>query len=282
MKKRILILSVFIASASIILFSCNKDKAKSANENKDTDEIVASSQKEAIAQMTFENVDQIADEVYSNLSTSNKSSQNSNSLLGPCATKSLDTISVPHILTINFGNTNCLCNDGKNRRGEIIISFMGHYRDSGSVHSTSFNNFYVNDNHVLGTRTRVNNGRNSSGHYTVTSTINSTIIFNTSGDTLIWNANHTKEWLHGYLSPNFIDDTYLITGNSNGNKLNGVTYNKTILIPLKRVYSCFYFVSGSVQIVKTNKPTKVIDYGNGNCNPWATVTVNGVTHTIHL
>lgn len=282
MKTKKLILSIFMVGASIVLFSCSKDKNSTADDMNEQADLVALSQNEAFAQMTFESVDQIADEVYASLSSSTKSAQNSNSILSPCATKTLDTLSVPHIITIDFGATNCLCNDGKYRRGQIIISFMGHYRDSGSMHSTTFNNFFVNDNHVMGNRTRLNNGKNAAGHFTVLTTVNSTIIFNATNDTLIWNANHTKEWLHGYWSPNFIDDSYLITGNSNGSKLNGVTYNKTILIPLKRIYSCFYFVSGSVQIQQSNKPTKIIDYGNGNCNPWATVTINGVTHTIHL
>ncbi len=278
-----LIASFLFLSASVIFFSCNKDK-KSFNPNQTSDnELVASSQNEAVAQITFENVDQIADEAYTGLTTATKSVESTTSgLLSPCASKTIDTIAVPHTLTINFGTTNCLCNDGKYRRGEIIISFYKHYKDSGSIHSTTFNNYYVNDNHIMGTRTRVNNGRNAAGHWNISTTINSTIIFANNTDTLTWNATHNKEWLQGYWSPSIWNDIFLITGNSTGTRPNGVTYAKTILTPLERHLPCFYYVSGTVQLVQSNKPTRVINYGNGNCDPWATVTINGVTHTIHL
>lgn len=283
MRTKILIFAILIASASVIMFSCNKDKTSTNNNQASDNELVATSQNEAIAQMTFEGVDQIADEAYTGLTTATKSVESTTSgILSPCTTKTLDTISVPHVLTINFGTVNCLCNDGKYRRGEIVISFLGHYRDSASIHSTTFTNFYVNNNHVMGTRSRVNNGRNAAGHWNVTTTINGTIIFALSGDTLTWNANHTKEWLQGYWSPSIWNDIYLLSGNASGVRPNGVSYSKTILTPLKRIMTCPYFVSGTVQIQQSNKPTRVIDYGNGNCNAWATVTINGVTHTIHL
>ncbi len=282
MKTKILTIASVIISAGLFFTACNKDIATPQNKT-NTDELVATSQNEAIAQMTFENIDQIADEAYTSFSSSIKASTtNGNSLLSPCATKTLDTISIPHLLTIDFGSTNCLCNDGKYRRGEIIISFLKHYKDSGSVHSTSFNNYYVNNNHIMGTRSRVNNGRNTAGHWNITTTVNSMIVFALSGDTLSWNATHNKEWMQGYWSPTIWDDIVSITGNSTGTKPNGSSYSKTILTPLVRHMPCFYFVSGSVQLIQTNRPTRIINYGNGNCDAYATVTVNGVTHVIHL
>jgi len=281
MKKKLFILSFLVAG--LILFACKKDNSTTSIDQVTENELTATSQNEAFAQMAFEGIDQIADEAYAVLTNTLKSGQNNaSSLLGPCATKTLDTLALPHVLTINFGNVNCLCNDGKYRRGLIIISFTGHYRDSAAVHNTTLSDFYVNDNHIMGNRSRLNNGRNAAGHFTVSTVINSSIAFYLSGDTLVWNTSQTKEWLHGYWSPNFIDDAYLITGSSNGLKPNGISYTKTILTPLKRVYSCNYFVSGSVQLIQSNRPTRIIDYGNGQCNPWATLTVNGVTHTIHL
>ena len=153
---------------------------------------------------------------------------------------------------------------------------------SGSGHSTTFNDYYVNDNHVMGTRSRVNNGHNLAGNWNITTVVNGTIIFANNTDTLTWNSTQNKEWLQGYLSSTIWDNIVLITGNSNGTRPNGTTYSKTILTPLKRQMPCFYFVSGTVQVVQSNKPTKVIDYGNGNCDAWATVTINGVTYNIHL
>ncbi|MEI6823331.1 MAG: hypothetical protein WCL51_15480 [Bacteroidota bacterium] len=281
MKTKILIFAIFIFSIVTTFTACNKDK-KTTPTNQTGNNSDVTSQNEAVAQMTFEGVDQIADEAYTSFSSLKSTQSNANSLLSACATKTIDTVSIPHTLTINYGTTNCLCYDGKYRRGEIVISYYLHYRDSGSVHSTTFNDYYVNDNHVMGTRSRVNNGRNAAGNWNITTTVNGTIIFANNTDTLTWNSTQNKEWLQGYLSSTIWDNIVLITGNSNGTRPNGTTYSKTILTPLKRQMPCFYFVSGTVQVVQSNKPTKVIDYGNGNCDAWATVTINGVTYNIHL
>jgi hypothetical protein len=291
MKKKILTYASFIFAAVLLISACKKDNSTSqdpsgVNQNLPVnqavaDEMLATTQNEATAQITFENIDQIADEAYTSFGQ-NATSTNTNSLLSPCAAKTLDTVSVPHILTIDFGTTNCLCNDGKYRRGKIIISFFKHYKDSGSVHTTVFQNFFVNNNHIMGNRTRVNNGHNTAGHWNITTNVNSTIIFALSGDTLSWHATHNKEWLQGYWSPAIWDNVFLIRGNATGNRPNGTTYSKTIITPLKRQMPCNYFVSGSVQLTQSNMPARLINYGNGNCDPWATVTINGVTHTIHL
>jgi len=37
----------------------------------------------------------------------------------------IDTISQPHTLTVDWGNTNCDCNDGKTRRGKIVTTYYG-------------------------------------------------------------------------------------------------------------------------------------------------------------
>ncbi|MCX6229943.1 MAG: hypothetical protein NTZ33_00230 [Bacteroidetes bacterium] len=295
MKTRILTLTSFIFLAVLIITACKKDNPAQQNisgindnalnqQNQTvTNELVTTSQNEAIAQMTFENIDQIADEAYTSFTSAGKSATaNTNSLLSPCATKTIDTITIPHTLTIDFGTTNCLCNDGKYRRGQIVIAFYKHYKDSGAVHSTTFNNYYVNDNHIMGSRSRINNGHNAAGHWNITTTVNSMIIFALSGDTLSWNATHNREWLQGYWSPTIWDDITLLSGSSTGHRPNGTNYSKTIVTPLKRHMPCPYFVSGSVQLTQTNRPVRVINYGNGNCDPWATVTINGVTHIIHL
>ncbi|MCX6190149.1 MAG: hypothetical protein NTW54_11235 [Bacteroidetes bacterium] len=43
-------------------------------------------------------------------------------------------------------------------------------------------------------------------------------------------------------------------------------------------FSCqFHLVSGTIEITPTGKPTRVIDYGNGNCDDDATLTVGKKT-----
>lgn len=264
-----LVITIFIA---IIIFTGCKKEA--------LDNDYTSAKDDALAQQIFDNISQISDEAYSLKTAPTKPGSG---IIGSCATLNLDTITVPHVLTIDFGTTNCLCNDNKYRRGSIAISFSGHYRDSGSYHSTTFNNYFVNDNQVLGTRTRVNNGKNNAGNYTITYNVsNASIILANNAGTISWAANITTEWIAGHSTQTWIDDVYLITGSSNGTRLNGTAFTKTITSALRKEMICPNIVSGTVDVVRSNKPNLTIDFGSGNCDNIATVTVNGTTFTINI
>ena len=63
MKTKILIFAIFIFSAVITFTACNKDK-KTTPTNQTGNNSDVTTQNEAVAQMTFEGVDQIADEAY--------------------------------------------------------------------------------------------------------------------------------------------------------------------------------------------------------------------------
>ncbi len=271
MKTKIILLFVVLVTIGFYFTSCKKDAL---------DSDYSSAKDDALAQQIFDNINQMSDEAYTTKTTGTKTG---GGIIGSCATLTLDTISIPHVLTIDFGATNCLCSDNKTRRGIITFSFSGHYRDSGSYHSTTFTNYFVNDNQVLGTRTRVNNGKNNAGNYTITYTVsNASIILANNAGTINWACNITTEWIAGHNTPTWIDDVYLITGSSNGTRLNGTAYTKTITTPLKKEMICPNIVSGVVDIVRSNKPTLTIDFGSGTCDNNATVTVNGVSYTIYI
>ena len=54
-----------------------------------------------------------------------------------------DTSTTPHVLTIDFGPTPHTCLDGRIRQGEIICTYTGHYKDSGSTHTLTYSNYTV-------------------------------------------------------------------------------------------------------------------------------------------
>ena len=78
------------------------------------------------------------------------------------------------------------------------------------------------------------------------------------------------------------DDVYLVTGSASGTGSQGGTFSATITSALKRTVACHQFVSGTVEVTPANRPTRYIDFGNGDCDNIATVTVNGHSHTITL
>ncbi len=267
-----------VAAMGMIFTSCRKNK----DEEKDTD--TSSASDNALAEGTYNDVNNIADEA----STGSLSSyfitniSEEKSALSTCAVITNDTTVSPRILTIDFGATNCLCGDGRNRRGKINVSYTGRYRDSASTHTITFTNYYVNDNQILGTKTVTNNGHNSSGNLSYSIVVNGQIIKASGGGTITWTSTRTREWIVGELTPIWSDDVYLITGSANGTNAAGVSFNMAITSALRKEIGCRHFVSGSLTLTPSGKPTRYVDFGTGACDDQATVTINGNVYNITL
>jgi hypothetical protein len=279
-----------IAVVGIVFTSCRKEKDK-----KDDDIETASSRDNALAEGTYNDAGNIADEASTgsvasyfvpNNNTAEEVSGETRSMMSVCATVTRDTIAVPHTITVDFGSTNCLCGDGRYRRGMINISYTGRYRDSASTHTITFTNYYVNDNKVSGTKTVVNNGHNSAGHLTFTITVNGQIDKATGG-TVTWISHRTREWVVGENTLPWSDDVYLITGTASGTSSSSssgtsTSFTVTITSPLRKEIGCRNFVSGKFDLTPSGKATRHVDFGNGACDNEATVTINGNVYTISL
>lgn len=277
MKKANLITGIIaFAAFALVMTGCQK---KNDIQLEDT----TVSQDDAYAEATFDNVSDIANEAYDLKTDGNlKSTDGNRMFLSDCATITLDTIGFPCTLTIDFGETNCLCNDGKYRRGKILVSFTGRYRDPGTVITHSFENYYVNDNSVEGTKVVTNMGQNENGNLYYTIEVVGVIQRVGDNSTFSWNSSRVREWIQGSDTRNRWDDIYLITGTAHGVRPNGLTWEKEITNALRVELACRFIVSGTMEIRPEDRPVRVLDFGDGECDNIATVTVNGVTYTIHL
>ncbi len=272
-----LVLAGFIGF-SLFLSSCQKQE-----ELLDTLD-VGISQDNALAEDAFTEVQILADQAYEGGNLSFKTG--SGWIAGGCATITHDTTSNPKVITIDFGPVNCLCADGKYRRGKIIITYTGPYKHPGTVINITTADYFVNDNQVIGTRTVVNQGPDAQGHPVWTITVNGSIVKANNGGTISYSAQHTRTMIHGYQTPqNWSDDVYLITGSASGKSASGVKYDVDITVPLRREVPCKWFVSGVLEITRYGAQTKVftLNYGNGNCDNKALLTgPNGYTKVITL
>lgn len=201
-------------------------------------------------------------------------------IYGTCATRTYDART--NTATIDFGPTNCLCPDGRYRRGKIIIAFTTdiHTRRAGAV--VTREGYFVNDNQHTATRTFTNLG---GGSFTVAAT-NASIIRANNGGTHSWTANWTFTQTAGYGTAITSDDVFSVTGSASGTNRRNVTYTTTIQTPLTKRSDCYkYFVAGTVSITNANNKTLLLNYdpsGTQSCDNIASVTVNGRTKTITL
>ncbi|MDP1727403.1 MAG: hypothetical protein Q8M15_11520 [Bacteroidota bacterium] len=192
----------------------------------------------------------------------------------------IDTNNSIRTMTINYGPSNYLCKDGNYRRGIINVTWTGKYRAAGTVITIGFTEFYQNDNHIEGSKTITNNGRNALNQMKFTIIVNGKVTTVTN-ETHIWNSNRTRTWISGESTPIWNDDVYEISGTTSGTNRKGISYSAVTTVPIKADLSCQYrFVSGVIELTPEGKAKRIIDFGTGKCDNQVTVTINGKSHII--
>lgn len=270
-----------LAASSLMFTGCRRDE-------EDADTSAASDN--ALAEAIYSDVTNIADEAgrTGGLSNYRTGDPNNGGVLSTCATVTVNSVNTADqdTITVDFGSVNCTCNDGRNRRGQVIVYYSGNYIDSASVHTVTFNNYYVNDHQVLGTKTVTNLGHNAAGHLVYDINVNGTIHLASNQGTITWTSQRQREWTTGENTPLlWSDDMYSITGSASGTSAAGENFTVNITSPLIRnmqVGCRRHFTQGVVQVTPGSRPMRTIDFGTGACDDLATVTINNNTYTIHL
>ena len=266
MKKTLLALSIL----TIVLYACKDEDVINPPELTSTQ----ASQDHLTAESIFDEVGRIVED---GLQTNGQGKVCPNYNLLNYNTSDIDTI------IIDFGSTNCLHN-GKLRSGKINITYTGNYRDSLSVITTTFDNYYVYNKLVQGERIITNQGRNNSGNMWFTIAVNNASITTDNG-TINWQSNRIREWVNGQNTYNIDDDRYQITGSASGNGVNGNTFTMTILDPLNVDLGCLsssfcIIKSGTAKISPSGYPDRIINYGDSLCDCNVDVIINETTYPL--
>jgi len=277
MKKTTIKSAIIIFAISVLIFnSCEKEKNNYS---------ILSAQDNAFANNIF-------DDVYSQVDEASKSTDSelfdSSSFkmtdTGGCVTISITPFDIstwPKYLTIDYGNSNCLCTDLNYRRGKIVAELSDRYRNVGATHIITFDDYYVNDNHVEGTKTIINNGENQDGNLYFTVIVSNAKITKVDSSVILWEADRIREWINGESTILWIwDDEYLVSGISSGTNTNNEEFTITITQDLDIILSCTWIRSGSLNIdVDNGTPTIFVDYGTGDCDANATAIIDGNSYS---
>jgi len=278
----------FIIAASLLtLAACKRDRTTPALTNSDDNGGYASDA--ATLEKTSNDVISITDVS----AAGNASTLRTTSI---CATATRSVSGSDSILTINFGPTDCLCADGKTRKGEIIVSYTGAYKDSGTVRTITYSNYYVNDYHVTGHKAVTNKGTNSSGQVWYDVVLDDSITSPSGDSTISWTAHRTRTWLSGYTTETRTDDSYAIADavGSPGTVLtraNGHVFTVSINSgsPIVVAYDCDFIESGIVVISSSTFTggDRTVNYGYslttpGSCDDLAQLTIGSHTYVITL
>lgn len=182
----------------------------------------------------------------------------------------LDLDTFPKTITVDFGS-GTLCEDGITRSGVITIVSTGWYREQGSIHTTTFNNYYHEIFKVEGTQVVENYGENEDGHLEYRVTVeNGTISF--EGMSITFDEDSIRTWIVGSETPlNIWDDEYLLNSYQYGLSSDGTFYQLVFDEPLHYVLLPRAIKSGIVNLEIGGVQDIKINYNN------RTITVLGVT-----
>ncbi len=187
---------------------------------------------------------------------------------GACATVATDSLHSPRIVIIRFGDANCKCLDGRNRRGTIVVSFDSTYKKAGQIHTITFQDYYVNDVQLGGSilTTRVDTTVVGNWFYNVKTDVTMTTVPN---QIVTWKGSLVRKWVAGYATGEREDNVYSVSGNATLTRANGHIFTFDINTPIQYAQNCDYAESGVITVTGYNGP-RTLNYGAGTDNPAGT------------
>ena len=199
----------------------------------------------------------------------------------------------PVKIIMDFG-TGCTGRDGRTRSGKIISVYTNRLFYPGAKATTVFDGYTVDSIKVQGTHTITNQGEVISANctrYRWKVEVENSKLTKPNGNYTEWNSSKIITQVEGTCTPLIhLDDIYKIEGGGHGKVKRGdllIAWNSEITDPLVKKFSCRWLVKGAIRIARLNLTTNspwvaTINYGNGDCDNKALVTINGVPHNITL
>ena len=272
MKIRTIILGLTL---SMFVLSCSKE------DSSDSSPEMSEAKVSAKIDMATEDVAKIVEEQYS-LQVNPGAGKNEleTQTLPPCASVTVALTATTWTRTVVFDN--CTLPNGNVLDGTIIASGSLNFDTPSYTISYSFVDFHHNNLLIEGNRTVVRSLQSTATlatvHPVATMNIDMTVTF-PNGNVYHRVGNRVREMIEGFATPMiWADNVFSISGSWTTTFPAG-TQSATITTPLRVEANCPHIVSGVVTIVR-NDNTATLDYGNGDCDNQATLTVNGNTTTI--
>ena len=306
---RFTLLSIAFFFLITFSISCKKEISNSGSAQQD-EELAsetssrADAESEFIFNDVFDNVMGVSDDVgLAGVGVFGKMNNTGSGTLLGARTDACYTVSITHLnppdafpvkIVIDFG-TGCQGRDGRTRSGKIITTYTARLLYPGAKATTTFDNYHVDSIKVEGTHVITNQST------LPTSTANIVFIWKAvvegakltkpSGNYSEWNSTKTITQIEGSATPILpLDDIYKVEGSANGKVKRGdllVAWKAEITEPLIKKFSCRWIVKGVLKVIRINLSSSsqwvgIINYGGGDCDNKAKVTINGVDHEITL
>jgi len=272
-------LFLVLAVLAFTFVGCSDNEAVDIDEQeqaKDYLEVVKSSEIDE----TSEAMDDIAIDVFETQESGETSRTPPNFNVPDCVTITVVIEQNFREITIDFGTEGCEIR-GNELKGKILLSYERNPEAQQILITKTLEDFCFNNKNIIGGKTILKERSNENGNPQFTKTVDLTVVW-PNGDEASRVGTKVREWIEGHGSGVWSDNVFEITGNWTSTFRNGNSHSYEVVIPLRREVICYYFVSGSIDIERTNF-SGVLDYGDGDCDNQATFTnYNGNVRDIIL
>jgi hypothetical protein len=201
--------------------------------------------------------------------------------IGNCAIVATDTISAVHNIIIRYGDySDCICLDGRKRRGNIIVTYLGRYNDTGTEHIIRFDNYFIDDVQLTGTLKVTRIDTTVLGNWYYKETVNDSLLI-TPDQYIVWQGSLVRKWISGYNTGDRSDDAFSISGVATLTRPDFHQYTFSIASPLQINMNWNYCVAGSVNVNGLEGP-RVLNYGSGTLDKLAQINIGATPYQIVL
>lgn len=276
----------------LMIASCQKENSQSGSDDQqEQDASMASSESDAEAELIFNGVFDDAVGVNDEVGMAGVG------VFGrvtACYTVTVTHTNPPDVfpvkIVVDFGTTGCLGVDGHIRKGKVITEYSGRLLTPGAKATTTFDGFYVDSIKVEGTH-KITNTSNGTSNREFTIEVIGAKLTKPSGNYTEWKSNKVITQTEGLGTPFMpLDDIFSARGTASGNAKREalrVAWESSTTEPLIKKFSCRWIVKGRVRTIRTNNTANspwvaLLDFGNGDCDNQAIITLNGVSHQITL
>lgn len=173
--------------------------------------------------------------------------------------------------------------DGIVSTGKIIISITDSILNVGAEAEIAFENFSHKGHMVSGTATITNEAVDENSD-PVFKQISEFEVSSEKGP-VAWKTERQFIWLEGSETEESEDDVFSVSGNANGKSSGGIAFEVLTVENVLIANSCEYVSQGVVQIeadLDAIVKKATIDYGDGECDNKAILTMNNEDEEIEL
>lgn len=196
----------------------------------------------------------------------------------------------PMKIVIDFG-TGCIGRDGHKRSGKIITEYSGRLIEPGSVAITRLEDFKFDSISVQGTHKISNTTAPGINQRQFTIDITDAKLTKLNGDYSMWSSQRIITQIEGNGTPQIPqDDIFRITGSAHGKVKHAdliYAWQSEIIEPLIKKFTCPWISKGTVRVKRETLPDNsqwaaILNYGQGDCDFLASLTINRQVHEIQL